>query len=39
MRKVEKEWNTSEWQGRTIEQIDSFYLSHGDPILKCMVVD
>ena len=39
MRKVEEEWNTSKWQGRTREQIDSFYLSHGDPLPKCMVVD
>ena len=34
MRKVEEEWNTSEWQGRTREQIDSFYLNHGDPYLN-----
>lgn len=34
MRKVEEEWNTSEWQRRTREQIDSFYLSHGDPYLN-----
>ena len=27
MRKVEEEWNTSEWQGRTIEQVDSSYKS------------
>ena len=27
MRKVEEEWNTSEWQGRTREQIDSSYKS------------
>ena len=33
MRKVEEEWNTSEWQGRTRGQIDSFYLSHGGPFL------
>ena len=23
MKKVEEEWNTSEWQGRTREQVDS----------------
>ena len=27
MRKVEEEWNTSEWQGRTREQVDSWYKS------------
>ena len=27
MRKVEEEWNTSEWQGRTREQVDSSYKS------------
>ena len=25
MRKVEEKWNTSEWQGRTREQVDSSY--------------
>ena len=27
MRKVEEEWNTSEWQGRTREQIESSFKS------------
>ena len=27
MRKVEKEWNTSEWQGRTREQVESSFKS------------
>ena len=27
MRKVEEEWNTSKWQGRTREQVDSSYKS------------
>ena len=39
MRKVGEEWDTSEGQGRTKEQIDSFYLSHGDPFLYAGVVD
>ena len=27
MRKVKEEWNTSKWQGRTREQVDSSYKS------------
>ena len=27
MKKVEEEWNTSEWQGTTREQVDSSYNS------------
>ena len=27
MRKVEEEWNTSEWQGRAREQVESSYKS------------
>ena len=27
MRKVEEEWNTSEWQGRTREQVEPLYKS------------
>ena len=34
MRKVEEEWNTSEWQGRAREQVESSY----KPILWISII-